>query len=196
MSKGLKIAGIVLGVIIVVGGIGTTIALNQYDKKVSSNVEEEVEGRPYVENVLGDTVSIKGVDFKVTQRASTLAIGKNGARSVEADAGGKFLAVDVEIINKSAEPFKVYGSFFHLIHKGDTYDIDADATLVANQDKEGNLDNAFLYRTINHKEKVTATIVFDVPENVADTDTNVLDIKFGDLNEELFNGESIEVGLF
>jgi len=176
--------------LIAAGSILTVAAYALYSKKVTEGQTEVTFTEP--ENVLGDIVSINDMEYTVNGIANSQSL---GSEALNLDAENRFLQVEITKKNTGTEPRKIVSSFFHLKHDDVIYEMDADATLAANQDENGNIDNAFLYKTIEPNEEKTGTIVFDTPEAVVESDNKIMLFDAGDLGGLLQEEKDIEVGI-
>lgn len=181
---------IVLIALIAAGSIITVAAYALYSKKVTEGQTEVTFTEP--ENVLGDIVSINDMKYTVNGIATSQSL---GSEALNLDAENRFLQVEITMKNTGTEPRKIVSSFFHLKHDDVIYEMDADATFTANQDENGNIDNAFLYETIEPNEEKTGTIVFDAPEAVVESDNKIMLFDAGNLGGLLQEERDIEVGI-
>ena len=182
----------VIVVIIVAGAIGSNggnddSAKDSKDSKsatastASSPKKEAASKKKYK---IGDTVKVGDMQYKVTKTSTAKKIGPS---ALQQTANGTFLVIDLNVKNNGNEAVTVDSSFFNLKLGSKTYKADADASMSANQKEDGSIDNSFFMQDLNPGSEMSGRVVFDVPEDVANSSDLKVQVQTGAFGTETEN---------
>jgi hypothetical protein len=117
---------------------------------------------------IGDTLKVGDVEFKVYGKSESTNVGGEFGQK----AKGKYLILNVSVVNRGKEAINIDSSFFKLEVDGKTYDSDAGAGVYANKDAD------FFYAQVNPDVELKGNVVFDVPADILNKDLT-LDVQTG-----------------
>ncbi|MCP3763858.1 DUF4352 domain-containing protein [Domibacillus sp. A3M-37] len=144
--------------------------------------EEPAESTPG----LGETVEVETMTFTINEKSSAAQVGPS---SLPERATGKYVVLDVTVLNKSNDAVTIDSSYFKLKQGEKTFEADSMASMSANQNEDGSIPNSLFFEQLNLGSELSGKIVFDVAADVADaTDlqVQVQDGVFG-TNTQLIN---------
>jgi hypothetical protein len=140
---------------------------------------EEVKEEPKFAGI-GEPVKVGDVLFTVNGRSTASNVGGEFG----SDAQGVYLILDVTVKNEGKEAITTDSSFFKLLSGDVEYDADGTAAIYANED--GN----FFLQDINPGIENTGEVVFDVPEDIANSNEITVQVQTG-----FFGTETGEISL-
>lgn len=125
---------------------------------------------------IGDNVTVSKMVYKVNKKTTATQVGPSALPS---KASGKFVVINVTLKNNGDKAVTVDSSFFKLKHGGKTYDADSSASMSANQEESGNIQNSFFMQQLNPDSTISGNVVFDVAPEVADATDLQLQVQTG-----------------
>ena len=178
----------VIVVIIVAGAIGSNgggddSAKDSKDSK-STTASSPKKAASKKEYKIGDTVKVGDMQYKVTKTSTAKKVGPS---ALQETANGTFLVIDLNVKNNGNEAVTVDSSFFNLKLGSKTYKADADASMSANQKEDGSIDNSFFMQDLNPGSEMSGRVVFDVPEDVANSSDLKVQVQTGAFGTETEN---------
>ncbi|BAB06783.1 DUF4352 domain-containing protein [Halalkalibacterium halodurans] len=118
---------------------------------------------------LGEALKVGDVVFTANGTSTAGSVGD----VLTAEAKGTFLIVDVTIKNEGSDSITVDSSFFKLKVGDVEYDSDSSAGLYANEGAD------FFLTKLNPGLELPGKVVFDVPQDVLDSDDILLNVQTG-----------------
>ncbi|MCA9766916.1 MAG: DUF4352 domain-containing protein [Carnobacterium sp.] len=168
---------ILIAVIILISafsGLGDddTASSNDTAEPVAAEKQKDVEKEKKSEFIIGDVVAVEKLDYTV----NSVEVAKSVGPSIyPTDAKDTFLIVDLTVKNNGNEAIMIDTSNFKLIDGEKSFDPDSMGSISANQDAEGNSTGFFL-ENLNPDVSIQGTVVFDVTEERANSNTVQLGI--------------------
>lgn len=99
-----------------------------------------------------------------------------GPSVVPTTAKGTFVIADVEVKNKGNKALTIDSHMFKLKSGDKSLEADSTASLSANQDDNGSIQNSFFLDQINPDSIAKGKVVFDVSDNIANDKNKKLEI--------------------
>jgi uncharacterized Zn-binding protein involved in type VI secretion len=157
-------SAVTIGLIGMIGACGDSETTTTTTTPVKTEQKQEAK-KPAKQYNIGDTIKAGDVAFTINGKSVATNIG--GEYGV--DSSGKFLILDATVKNEGKEAVSIGSSFF-TIKSGDTkFSADEDAAFY--------MDDAFIYEDINPGVEFKGKIIFDIPEDVANSDQNILTVQ-------------------
>lgn len=168
---------ILIAVIILISafsGLGDddTASSNDTAEPVAAEKQKDVEKEKKSEFIVGDVVAVEKLDYTVNSIEVVKSVGPS---IYPTDAKDTFLVVDLTVKNNGNEAIMIDTSNFKLIDGEKSFDPDSMGSISANQDAEGNSTGFFL-ENLNPDVSIQGTVVFDVTEERANSNTVQLGI--------------------
>lgn len=136
-------------------------AVNAVSEKVDKAVTDQTETEK-TEQIygIGQVVKVGDVEYTVNSISQAASFGDEyfGEK-----AQGVFLSVNVTVKNNGKEALDVSDSFFKLYNGDVEYESNSSVALFAND------DSSFFLEKINPGNAITSNVVFDIPQDVANT---------------------------
>ncbi|OMP66962.1 DUF4352 domain-containing protein [Domibacillus epiphyticus] len=135
---------------------------------------------------IGKAVEVGNMMFTILEKTSAAQVGPS---VLPEQASGKYVVINATVKNNSNEALTLDSSFFKLKQGEKTFEADAAASMSANQNEDGSIQNSLFLEQVNPGSEVTGKVVFDVAPEIADaTDlqVQVQDGMFG-TNTQLIN---------
>lgn len=164
-----------IAVIVVIGATsggeedGTETASTEPKQEVKT--ETKAEPKKEEKKVAGFNEPVKVGDVVFTAAGSSLADNVGGEYGQ--DAQGKYLIVDVAVKNEGKKAITTDSSFFKLKIGETEYEADTTAGIYANQDSE------FFLQNVNPGIENKGKVVFDIPEEAANSKDLILNVQTG-----------------
>lgn len=173
----------VIAVFIVAGAIASNGG-NDDSKDSKSTAASSTKAESKKEYKIGDTVKVGDMQYKVEKTSTTKKVGPTDLQDT---ANGIFFVIDLKIKNNGNESVTVDSSFFNLKLGSKTYKADADASMDANQKEDGSIDNSFFLQDLNPGSEMSGKVVFDIPEDVANSSDLKVQVQTGAFGTETEN---------
>lgn len=132
---------------------------------------------------LGDTAKNGDLEISVNSVENMTSVGPS---SLPTNAKDTFVVVDVAVKNNGDESLTIDSNMFKLKSGSKTFDADSQASMSANQSEDGNIENSFFLEQVNPDSTTQGKVVFDVSENIANTNDKKLEI-----NSSLFSTNKV-----
>ncbi len=179
----------VIVVIIVAGAIGSNggnddSAKDSKDSKSTTASSPKKEAASKKEYKIGDTVKVGDMQYKVVKTSTAKKVGPS---ELPETANGTFLIIDLNVKNNGNEAVTVDSSFFNLKLGTKTFKADDDASISANQKEDGTIDNSFFMQDLNPGSEMSGRVVFDIPEDVANSSDLKVQVQTGAFGTETEN---------
>lgn len=123
---------------------------------------------------IGQLVRVGDVEFTVNGIESAPNVGGEWGKTSK----GTYLIVDLTVTNKGTESLRVDNSFFKLKNNDKVYESDASAGIYANEEE------SFFLSSINPDVSMSGKVVFDVSQEVIDSNTKQLEVSTGYWDKE------------
>lgn len=135
---------------------------------VTEPAEKTTKEEPKVLPTIGEELVVGEVAFKVTAVNTAKSVGEY----LVENAQGTYLILDVEVTNRGSESITTDSSFFKLKANGKTYESDSNAGISANEATD------FFYTSINPDLSLTGKVVFDVSDEVLNSE-QIIEVQTG-----------------
>jgi hypothetical protein len=131
-----------------------------------------------------EVASIGNMRYLVSRQSHTKSLGNY-------QANGTYLVLIIGARNDSSKAVIVDTTAFKIIDNGDTYSASSFITLLVNQADDDASNHSFFLEQLNPNQSMAGYVIFDVPTEVASSDTKQLLITntFGDYQSGLLNLE-------
>ncbi|MYL18267.1 DUF4352 domain-containing protein [Halobacillus litoralis] len=161
---------VILGVILASLGGDDTASTNSEGEstETSSDSGDTEEEQTYV---IGDKVEVGKMAFTVNEKTTASTV---GPEMFQEEANGKYVLVDVTVINNGNEANTVDSSMFKLKFEDKTYEADSGATMSANEDSV-----EFFLAEVNPDSTIEGKVAFDINAETADQDGLKLQVSEG-----------------
>jgi hypothetical protein len=129
------------------------------------------EGTASVEKTchMGELLKVGKMEYKVVDMSVKKQL---GSEYINQKAQGVYLLLSVEVTNRSDQSVTVSDDFFKLKNGKKTYDSSSDAALFLG-------DKSIIFKKVNPDTTLKGMICFDVNENIAKSNTNILEVQTG-----------------
>lgn len=137
--------------------------------------EEVIEEEEAVETVgIGQTLTVDDIDFTVNDMYQQDSVGD----IIASNANDTYLILDVSVTNNQNEAVMLMESYFKIVDGETVFEPDSSASITANQAiSPDNL--GLLAEEINPGSSRDALIVYDISQNVIDSQTKQLQVQSG-----------------
>lgn len=136
---------------------------------------------------IGEIVTVGDTQFTVNSKETAAQVGPS---VMPETASGEYVVLNVTFKNNGNEALLVDSSFFKLKLGDKTYEADDMASITANQNEDGSIQNSMFMEEINPDLEVTGNVVFDVTTDVASSTELQLQVQSG-----LFGTETAIINL-
>lgn len=152
---------------------------SETDTSSETDTTDSLEATP-----VDEVASIGNMRYLVDKLSYTKALG-------DYQAIGTYLILIIGARNDGSSAVIVDTSAFKIIDNGDSYSASSFITLLANQEDDGTMNHSFFLEQLNPNQSMAGYVIFDVPNEVAASDTKQLLITntFGDYQSRLLNLE-------
>ncbi|MBD7939442.1 DUF4352 domain-containing protein [Cytobacillus sp. Sa5YUA1] len=161
-------------VIAVVGGGDDEPASTGADSNTSDNAKsndkpkEEKKEEPKLA-AIGETLKVGDVEFTVNDKTTSDNVGGEFGQNAQAT----YLILDVTVTNKGNEAITVDSNFFKLMSGEKTFESDTTAGVFANEQAD------FFLSQVNPDLSLTGKVVFDLTEEVINSEDLLLNVQTG-----------------
>lgn len=152
---------------------------SETDTSSDADTTDSLEATP-----VDEVASIGNMRYLVDKLSYTKELG-------DYQAIGTYLILIIGARNDGSSAVIVDTSAFKIIDNGDSYSASSFITLLANQEDDGTVNHSFFLEQLNPNQSMAGYVIFDVPNEVAASDTKQLLITntFGDYQSGLLNLE-------
>jgi len=157
-------SAVTIGLIGMIGACGDSETTTTTTTPAKTEQKQEVKKSAKQYNI-GDSIKTGDVVFTVTKKEVAGSVGGEYGEK----ASGKYLILDATVKNEGKEAISIGSSFFTIKSGGSKFSADDDAALY--------VDDAFIYEDINPGVEFKGKIIFDIPEEVANSDENILTVQ-------------------
>jgi len=143
------------------------------EQEESASEDEEVVEEEEVDEVvgIGEPLEVDGVEFTVNEMYQADSV---GSEFLASEANDTYIVMDVSVINNQNEAITVDSDFFKIIDGERVFEPDSSASMNANDDGIG-----LFFEEINPGSSRTAYIVFDVTQDIVDSNEKQLQVQSG-----------------
>lgn len=159
----------ILIVVVGVGIVGSFMGGNSDDNSHDTNDVQTVEKEEKKSYKMNETVRVGDVEYVVSQKVVSKTIGNEYLNQKAQDT---YLIIDISIKNLGNEELSVSDSFFTLLNGEKKYNTDSSGAIYLG-------DDSIIYKDVNPDVTLKGKIIFDVPENIAESQENILQVQTG-----------------
>jgi len=136
-----------------------------------SDNQQNIDNNPVAQ--IGEKLNVGDISYTVK---SVRIDDRVGTENFNQEANGQYIIIEIEITNNSNETVTISDSYFELLYGDKTYDSDSTASLYISM--EDDVDSIW-YEELNPDLTLTGKIVFDVTEEVANSNDTKLQVQTG-----------------
>lgn len=125
---------------------------------------------------IGEEVNVGDMSYTVNEVTTGTQVGSS---TFPTTANETYVIIDLTITNNGNEAVTVDSTYFKLLIDGATFDSDSEASMIVNQNKNGEIVNSFFLENLNPGSTMSGKIVFDVSQTNADNTEKVLEVQEG-----------------
>ncbi|CAM4169137.1 DUF4352 domain-containing protein [Lacicoccus alkaliphilus] len=143
------------------------------EQEESASEDEDVVEEEEAEEVVGvgEPLEVDGIEFTVNEWYQADTVGTDFMTS---EANDTYIVMEVTVTNNENEAITVDSDFFKIIEGERVFEPDSSASMDANED-----DLGLFLEEINPGSSRTASVVFDVTQDVVDSDEKQLQVQSG-----------------
>lgn len=165
-------------VVVVIGAIGSQQGKkeNEVVKNDPPQQNEQTEQAEQTEETvakIGDILKVGDIVYTVN---SIEYVDTVGSEYINKKAQGKFLVIDITVLNNSDKALQISDSFFTILNDGKKFEGDSTANIYIST--QNNTESIWI-NEINPEISLTGKLVFDVPQSVVDSTEKQLHVQTG-----------------
>lgn len=143
------------------------------EQEESASEEEEVVEEEDADDIVGlsTPLNVGDVEFTVNNWEQASSVGSD---FMTEEANDTYIVMDVTVVNNSSEAITVDSSYFKIVNGENTYEPDTMASSTANEDGLG-----LFFEQINPGSSRNALVVFDVTQDVVDSNEKQVQVQSG-----------------
>lgn len=150
----------------------TTETESGEQEETASEDEEVIEEEEADEVVgVGEPLEVDGVEFTVNEWYQADSV---GSEFMTSEANDTYIVMNVSVVNNQNEAITIDSNFFKIIEGERVFEPDSSASMDANDDGIG-----LFLEEINPGSSRTANVVFDVTQDVVDSNEKQLQVQSG-----------------
>lgn len=156
----------------------TTASEDTTEKSTEEETSEESteEDTEAPDGAIGEKIDVGNMSYTVNEITTATQVGPSVFPTT---ANETFIVVDLTVTNNGDEAVTVDSTYFKLLIDGATFDADSEASMIANQNENGEIVNSFFLENLNPGSTLSGKIVFDVSQTNADNPEKVLEVQEG-----------------
>lgn len=150
----------------------TEVETESVDQDESASEEDVIEEEEADDIVgLATPLNVGDVEFTVSNWEQAASVGTD---FMIEEANDTYIVMDVTVVNNSSEAITVDSSYFKIVNGENTYEPDTMASSTANDDGLG-----LFFEQINPGSSRNALVVFDVTQDVVDSNEKQVQVQSG-----------------